>query len=127
MSYTGRFIKSITDENTLKIVDTQFDDAGLYVCRASTELDFDDASAILIVKDRPNRPKITKVNCNGTIDQPFAIVQWEGTGLNFCFFLKQLFNIILIIQVLNDDRLSNFDKLVYTSIKVSCIRSCVSS
>ncbi len=81
LAYTGRFIK-ITEENTLKIVDVQFDDAGVYVCRASTELDFDDASATLVVHDRPNRPKIKKVNCNGTTNQPFAVVQWEGTGLN---------------------------------------------
>jgi hypothetical protein len=83
LTYTGRFIKTITDENTLKIIDVQFDDAGSYVCRASTELDFDDASATLVVQDRPNRPKITKINCNRTNDQPFAIVQWEGTGLNY--------------------------------------------
>ncbi len=83
MTYTGRFIKSATDENSLKIIDVQFDDAGSYVCRASTELDFDDASATLVVQDRPNRPKITKINCNGTSDQPFAVVQWEGTGLNY--------------------------------------------
>ncbi len=88
LTYTGRFLKSITDENTLKIVDVQFDDAGSYVCRASTEIDFDDASAILVVQDRPNRPKITKINCNGTNDQPFAIVQWEGTGSNFFFLNK---------------------------------------
>jgi hypothetical protein len=82
----GRFIKDSTDENVLKIVDVQFDDAGSYVCRASTELDFDDASATLVVNDRPNRPKITKVTCNETTDQPFAIVQWEGTGTdNFLF------------------------------------------
>ncbi|CAF4028111.1 unnamed protein product [Rotaria sordida] len=82
LTYTGRFIKDITDQNTLKIVDVQFDDAGSYVCRASTELDFDDASATLIVQDRPNRPKITKIICNGSNDQPFAIVQWQGTGDN---------------------------------------------
>jgi hypothetical protein len=82
LSYTGRFIKQVKEEHTLKIIDVQFDDAGPYVCRASTELDFDDASATLVVQDRPNRPKIKKVNCNGTTNQPFAVVQWEGTGLN---------------------------------------------
>jgi len=87
LSYTGRFIKTTIDDNLLKIVDVQFDDAGVYVCRASTDLDFDDASATLVVQDRPNRPKIKKINCNGTIDQPYAVVQWEGTGLNLTFFL----------------------------------------
>ncbi|CAF4209111.1 unnamed protein product [Rotaria socialis] len=82
LTYAGRFIKDIADQNTLKIVDVQFDDSGSYVCRASTELDFDDASATLIVQDRPNRPKITKVICNGSSDQPFSIVQWRGTGDN---------------------------------------------
>ncbi|CAF0804833.1 unnamed protein product [Rotaria sordida] len=86
LAYTGRFIKDIADQNTLKIVDVQFDDGGSYVCRASTELDFDDASATLVVQDRPNRPKITKVNCSGSTQnafgQPFAIVQWEATGDN---------------------------------------------
>ncbi len=85
LAYTGRFIKDIADQNTLKIVDVQFDDGGSYVCRASTELDFDDASATLVVQDRPNRPRITKVNCSGSTQnsygQPFAIVQWEATGL----------------------------------------------
>jgi hypothetical protein len=80
LTYTGRFIKEVTDQNTLKIVDVQFDDAGSYVCRASTEIDFDDASATLVVQDRPNRPKISKISCNGSSDQPFAVVQWEGTG-----------------------------------------------
>jgi hypothetical protein len=83
--FVGRFIKDVADQNTLKIVDVQFDDGGSYVCRASTELDFDDASATLVVQDRPNRPRITKVNCSGstqnTYGQPFAIVQWEATGL----------------------------------------------
>ncbi|CAF1002480.1 unnamed protein product [Adineta ricciae] len=86
LAYTGRFIKDVADQNTLKIVDVQFDDGGSYVCRASTELDFDDASATLVVQDRPNRPRITKVNCSGSIQnsfgQPFAIVQWEATGDN---------------------------------------------
>ncbi|CAF4169795.1 unnamed protein product [Rotaria sp. Silwood2] len=82
LTYTGRFIKDVTDQNTLKIVDVQFDDAGSYICRASTELDFSEASATLVVQDRPNRPKITKVTCNGSADQPFAIVQWQGTGDN---------------------------------------------
>ena len=81
LSYTGRFLKT-ANENTLKIVDVQFDDAGSYVCRASTELDFDEASATLIVQDRPNRPKVRNVTCNGTTSQPYAIVQWDGTGLN---------------------------------------------
>ncbi len=85
----GRFIKDIADQNTLKIVDVQFDDGGSYVCRASTELDFDDASATLVVQDRPNRPKITKVNCSGSTQnsfgQPFAVVQWEATGLRIYF------------------------------------------
>jgi hypothetical protein len=85
LTYTGRFIKTITDENILKIVDVQFDDAGSYVCRASTELDFDDATAILVVQDRPNRPKISKINCNRTSDEPFAIVQWEGKGWKIFF------------------------------------------
>jgi len=87
----GRFIKDVADQNTLKIVDVQFDDGGSYVCRASTELDFDDASATLVVQDRPNRPRITKVNCSGSTQnsygQPFAIVQWESTGLMNIFFL----------------------------------------
>lgn len=87
LTYTGRFIKDVEDPNALKIIDVQFDDAGSYVCRASTELDFDDASAALTVQDRPNRPKITKVNCNGSADQPFAIVQWRGTGNNR-YFIK---------------------------------------
>ncbi len=78
--FLGRFIKDVADQNTLKIVDVQFDDGGSYVCRASTELDFEDASATLVVQDRPNRPKITKVNCSSSTNQPFAIVQWEGTG-----------------------------------------------
>ncbi|UJR16314.1 hypothetical protein I4U23_003220 [Adineta vaga] len=86
LAYTGRFIKDVADQNTLKIVDVQFDDGGSYVCRASTELDFDDASATLVVQDRPNRPRITKVNCSGSTQnvfgQPFAIVQWEATGDN---------------------------------------------
>ncbi len=82
LTYTGRFIKMITEQSILKIVDAQFDDAGSYVCRASTELDFDDASATLVVQDRPNRPKVKKISCNGTTKQPFAIVQWEGTGSN---------------------------------------------
>ena len=82
LSYTGRFIKMVTEEHILKIIDVQFDDAGSYVCRASTDLDFDDASATLVVQDRPNRPKVKKVMCNGTSNQPFAVVQWEGTGLN---------------------------------------------
>ena len=80
LSYTGRFLKNLEGENSLKIVDVQFDDAGSYVCRASTELDFDEASATLVVQDRPNRPKIRNVTCNGTTNQPFAIVQWDGTG-----------------------------------------------
>lgn len=82
LSYTGRFLKTGGVENTLKIVDVQFDDAGSYVCRASTELDFDEASATLVVQDRPNRPKIRNVTCNGTTNQPFAIVQWDGAGMN---------------------------------------------
>ncbi|CAF4419844.1 unnamed protein product, partial [Adineta steineri] len=65
----------------------QFDDAGSYVCRAHTEIDFDEASATLIVQDRPNKPKITKINCNGSINQPFAVVQWEATGDNFARIL----------------------------------------
>lgn len=85
--FLGRFIKDIADQNTLKIVDVQFDDGGSYVCRASTELDFDDASATLVVQDRPNRPRITKVNCSGSTQnsygQPFAIVQWEATGIEY--------------------------------------------
>ena len=88
LAYTGRFIKDVADQNTLKIVDVQFDDGGSYVCRASTELDFDDASATLVVQDRPNRPRITKVNCSGSTQnsfgQPFAIVQWEATGRRHC-------------------------------------------
>lgn len=80
LSYTGRFIKSLTDDNALKIIDVQFDDAGSYLCRASTELDFNDATATLVVQDRPDRPKIINVICNGTNDQPFSIVQWEGTS-----------------------------------------------
>jgi hypothetical protein len=88
--FLGRFIKDVADQNTLKIVDVQFDDGGSYVCRASTELDFDDASATLVVQDRPNRPRITKVNCSGSTQnsygQPFAIVQWEATGLTNIFF-----------------------------------------
>ena len=80
LKYTGRFIKDVTDQNALKIIDVQFDDAGTYVCRVSTELDFDDASAALIVQDRPNRPKVTEIICNGSSDQPFAIVQWKSTG-----------------------------------------------
>ncbi|CAF4429444.1 unnamed protein product, partial [Adineta steineri] len=87
LTYSGRFIKDITDPNTLKIVDVQFDDAGSYVCRAHTEIDFDEASATLIVQDRPNKPKITKINCNGSINQPFAVVQWEATGDNFARIL----------------------------------------
>ncbi|CAF0853285.1 unnamed protein product [Adineta steineri] len=87
LTYTGRFIKDITDPNTLKIVDVQFDDAGSYICRAHTEIDFDEASATLIVQDRPNKPKITKINCNGSINQPFAVVQWEATGDNFARIL----------------------------------------
>lgn len=85
ISYTGRFIKDTLDQNTLKIVNVQFDDSGSYTCRASTELDFDEASAPLIVQDRPNRPRITKVQCNGSIQnrlgKPFATVLWEPTGL----------------------------------------------
>ena len=81
----GRFIKDTLDKNTLKIVDVQFDDAGAYVCRASTEVDFDEASAALVVQDRPNRPKITKVNCSestqNTSGQASAVVQWEAAGL----------------------------------------------
>ena len=93
----GRFIKDVADQNTLKIVDVQFDDGGSYVCRASTELDFDDASATLVVQDRPNRPRITKVNCSGSIQnsfgQPFAIVQWEATGmLTSSAYYKKSFN-----------------------------------
>lgn len=80
----GRFIKDVADQNTLKIVDVQFDDGGSYVCRASTELDYDEASATLVVQDRPNRPRITRVNCSGSTQnafgQPFSIVQWEATG-----------------------------------------------
>ncbi|CAF2121861.1 unnamed protein product [Rotaria magnacalcarata] len=86
LAYTGRFIKDIADQNTLKIVDVQFDDGGSYVCRASTELDSDEAMATLVVQDRPNRPKITKVNCSGSTQnsfgQPFSVVQWEATGDN---------------------------------------------
>ncbi|CAF0900446.1 unnamed protein product, partial [Didymodactylos carnosus] len=86
LAYTGRFIKDTADQNTLKIVDVQFDDGGSYICRASTELDSDDASATLVVQDRPNRPRITRVNCSGTTQnsfgQPFAIVNWEATGDN---------------------------------------------
>ncbi|UJR30186.1 hypothetical protein I4U23_017725 [Adineta vaga] len=82
LTYTGRFIKDITDPDLLKIVDVQFDDAGSYVCRASTDIDFDEASATLVVQDRPNKPKITKITCNGSSDQPFAVVQWAGTGDN---------------------------------------------
>lgn len=74
----------------MKIVDVQFDDGGSYVCRASTELDSDEASATLVVQDRPNRPKITKVNCSGSTQnnfgEPFAIVQWEATGLTKFLF-----------------------------------------
>lgn len=81
LSYTGRFVKT-GEENNLKIVDVQFDDAGSYICRATTELDFDEASATLVVQDRPNRPKIRNITCNGTSNPPFAIVQWDGTGLN---------------------------------------------
>ena len=80
----GRFIKDTLDKNTLKIVDVQFDDAGAYVCRASTEVDFDEATAALVVQDRPNRPKITKVNCSESAQnvsgQASAVVQWEAAG-----------------------------------------------
>ncbi|CAF1215999.1 unnamed protein product [Adineta ricciae] len=82
LTYTGRFIKDTIDPNQLKIVDVQFDDAGSYVCRASTDIDFDEATATLVVQDRPNKPTIRKIMCNGTSDQPFAIVQWAGTGDN---------------------------------------------
>lgn len=89
---SGRFVKDLSDQNSLKILDVQFDDAGIYVCRASTDLDFDEASATLVVQDRPNRPKITKVICNGSVSttsgQPFAIVQWEPTGFNKVFFFS---------------------------------------
>jgi hypothetical protein len=82
----GRFIKDSQESNTLKIVDVQYDDAGVYSCRASTDIDFDESNAKLVVQDRPNRPKITKVNCNGSVEttgaQPFAVVQWEAAGLS---------------------------------------------
>ena len=82
---SGRFMKDSLDQNTLKIVNVQFDDSGVYTCRASTELDFDEAAASLLVQDRPNRPKITKVQCNGSVQnsfgRPFAQVLWESTGL----------------------------------------------
>lgn len=85
ISYSGRFSKDSLDQNTLKIVNVQFDDSGIYTCRASTELDFDEAAASLLVQDRPNRPKIIKVQCNGSVTnsfgRPFANVLWESTGL----------------------------------------------
>ena len=85
LAYTGRLIKDSSDQlHTLKIIDVQFDDAGTYACRASTELDFDEASATLLVQDRPNRPMINKIICNGSVQstkrQPFAIVQWTPAG-----------------------------------------------
>jgi hypothetical protein len=101
----GRFIKDIADQNTLKIVDVQFDYGGSYACRATTELDFDYANATLVVQDRPNTPQTTKVNCSNStensIEQPFAVVQWQPTGLIlYCqsFQRGTLFQVIIMLQ-----------------------------
>lgn len=119
--FLGRFIKDIADQNTLKIVDVQFDDGGSYVCRASTELDFDEASATLVVQDRPNRPRITKVNCSGstqnTYGQPFAIVQWEATGRQRIYPRKNIQVCIQVIimhefSIMNYNTIHHFNKMI---------------
>lgn len=62
--------KSLTITKTVEL------DSGTYTCIAKTSLDEDSASAMLIVQDVPNPPKITGVKCEGLT----ALVEWQPKG-----------------------------------------------
>ncbi|XP_067119925.1 neuroglian-like isoform X2 [Centruroides vittatus] len=62
--------KSLTITKTVEL------DSGTYTCIAKTSLDEDRASAMLIVQDVPNPPKITGVKCEGLT----ALVEWQPKG-----------------------------------------------
>ena len=71
-----RFIQS--SDQSLTITKTRELDSGRYTCLAKSELDFDEASATLIVQDIPNPPRLRWVDC-----QPKdATVVWTPMGDN---------------------------------------------
>lgn len=71
-----RFI--LTPDNSLTISKTTELDSKKYTCLASTELDQVTANATLIVEDRPNAPRLDRVDCS---DRE-ARVLWSAQGEN---------------------------------------------
>ncbi|KAG8193026.1 hypothetical protein JTE90_028143 [Oedothorax gibbosus] len=63
-------------DNSLTISKTLELDSGVFTCVAKTDLDQDEAQAILTVQDVPNAPSITGVECDGF----YASVDWKPTG-----------------------------------------------
>ena len=53
-------------DHSLAITRLKEEDSGTYTCMAETDLDFDEAKAILIVQDVPNPPFLQWVTCRPT-------------------------------------------------------------
>ncbi|GFQ74968.1 neuroglian [Trichonephila clavata] len=63
-------------DNSLTISKTLELDSGVFTCVAQTELDKDEAQAILTVQDVPNPPRIVHVDCDGLS----AMLVWKPMG-----------------------------------------------
>ena len=110
-----RFLQN--SDHSLAITRLKEEDSGTYTCMAETDLDFDEAKAILIVQDVPNPPFLQWVTCRPTdadvVWRPsennkapitsftierstsFAPDQWDkATGMpcNLKIFSVQIFN-----------------------------------
>ena len=59
-----RFLQN--SDHSLAITRLKEEDSGTYTCMAETDLDFDEAKAILIVQDVPNPPFLQWVTCRPT-------------------------------------------------------------
>ena len=57
----NRFVQS--SDHSLAITRSNEGDTGTYTCMAETDLDYDEASANLIVQDVPNPPILRWVDC----------------------------------------------------------------
>ena len=59
-----RFLQN--SDHSLAITRLKEEDSGTYTCMAETDLDFDEAKAILMVQDVPNPPFLQWVTCRPT-------------------------------------------------------------